>query len=245
MTTQIIDLSQVYEELKKTQAFGSIKRAIAKVKFLQSCVADLHDAEQCLVSLRSLLAINPNGDEDQPAEAALLATAIQLYIRATVTSLKNDGDRGSSQIYDELKSQPGQLADHDVLKDLRNHAIAHVYEDKIIDGQAWNRAAVFLYSRDNMWWPSSATNRIKFDGASFKVIERQLPIAFQILSGRLNSALDKLRRCIEDSKEDPDLQQLLGTNIVDLTDFFGSEDAAEAVIEASAGRPGGLVSLKL
>jgi hypothetical protein len=245
MTTQIIDLSQVYENLEKSQAFGPIKRAIAKVKVLQSCVVDLHDAEQCLISLRSLLAISANGGLDQPTEAALLATAIQLYIRATVTSLKKDGDRGSSQICAELKSQPAQLADHEALKALRNHAIAHVYEDEILDGQAWNRAAVFLYQHNNMWWPSSATNRIKFDGASYMVIERQLPVAFQILSERLNAALDKLRRCIEDSKEDPDLMKILGAAMADPTEFFGSEDAAEAVIAASATRPGGLTSLKL
>jgi len=244
MTTQIIDLSQVYEKLENAQAFGPIKRAIAKVKFLQSCVVDLHDAEQCLISLRSLLEINANVGQDQPTEAALLATAIQLYIRATVTSLKKDGDRGSSQICAELKSQPGQLADHEALKALPNHAIAHVYEDEILDGQAWNRAAVFLYQHNNMWWPSSATNRIKFDGATYKVIERKLPVALQILLERLNSALDKLRRCIENSKEDPDLRKILEATMADLTDFFGSEDAAEAVIAASAAQPGGLISLK-
>lgn len=244
MLTPILDFALVHADLERTRTCGDVKRAIGRALRVHSCVVDLHEADQCRLAMQQKLDAQAEAGRDDVTEAALLATAVQLYARATSTSLKNDGDRKSFRIEDALKRKPEQLSDHKLLLVLRSRVFAHVYENEEVAGQAWNRASVFFFLHEGLWRIGSATNRVKFDWEPLDRLGRQLPVAMEILMNRAEIAQERLARSIEQSKDDASLQQALASARVDPRDFFGSEEQARASISASLANPSALTSFK-
>jgi hypothetical protein len=133
-----------------------------------------------------------------------------LYARATATGGKM-GERGSVDIRPKLSAD--QRADHQIVLNVRNRALAHVYVREPFDGHLWHDDMLFVVETPHGWKPAAASKRLQFHRDVFDRLKRQLPIALEILTAKFHKQMDAV------------------------TDFFSAEPVPLEIFEASTFDP--------
>lgn len=220
------DLRALAADLEREEEYRRLRSAIEKAVRAQSCVSDVAQAATCCDALNDLLpSPRKQGTLTRSAtEASLLQTAVMLYERATSAAGKR-GERGSVSIVAQLTD--AQRADHTALVNLRQRAFAHVYVGEPIDGLVWHYDLLFAIEEEGAWKPAAASHRVQFDRATFARLERQIPIATEILTNRFHQHLNQLTTILN---EDPVSATLFKKHQIDPIKTFGSKQAVRSVL---------------
>ncbi len=224
------DLGVVEAEMTRRGVFPEVAAKIRQALTAASCGADLLHATQCLNALRKLPELDPFAiDEDlRSARYALLTTAVALYARATSTS-GSKGERGSIQIVDALT--PDQREDHEAIVSVRNQVLAHVYTNETIAGADWHGVKVILAEYNGYVTPTVITLRLMFDETLLDRLERQTPIALELVNKRAGIRQTEIIHAMEKVRS-PSLDELLQLGVTDFQKVVGG-DYDEAVRQAS------------
>jgi hypothetical protein len=198
----------------------------------QSCLADLNQVRDILVVLVDL---RPSAPSMAPSafvqvQSALMTSAILLYARATSTG-GSSTERGSIRIVSSLT--PEQRVDHKTLVDIRNRALGHVEHSASIEGDFWH--AVYLFAkrvRNGTWGFASASTSIGLNFDTVAILNRQLPVAIDIIRERVRERLDHVHRAFQEMNPTEDLMLRHEVNPID---WFGSQESARMFL---AGDPG-------
>lgn len=222
------DLRAMAGELEVDPRYEKMGHAIKMVLVAQSCVADLSQSSDCCKALRALL-LSPRKKgtiERAAVESSLLANAIMLYARATSTVAKK-GERGAIQI--DAKLTLAQKIDHNILVDIRNRALAHVYAAEPIAGELWHDQIMFAVEVDGLGWrPAGGSRRVQFDNTTLERLERQLPIARDLVRARSQKRIEAVTRMLN---EQPVPVSLFETHLFDAIERFGSPAAVQNILE--------------
>lgn len=225
-----LDLSNVRDQLVKARTLPRFVNTIGTSLNTQSCLLDL---QQCAGNLEALQEITINnflGNQVAPSEqsrevveTALLEGAVSLYVRATHSGSKQ-GSRGSIQVIDHLSES--QKKDHKTIVDVRNGAVAHVHQNKLIADINRHRGAVLLVEDERGLRPGAVASRVTFDRHLFGCLTRQLPVATRIISSKFDESLRQLAELIDREGADPDFRAAINGSEFSLLEFFGSEERA-------------------
>jgi hypothetical protein len=224
-----VDLHSFYEELRQMPEYGKSQKWLKQAVLRNACQADLNQAADCVTALRSLIASPRKSGTMERAvtEGALLNQAVLLYARATSTG-GSQGERGSRSIAHGLT--PLQLEDHQALIDIRNRAIAHVYQGQEIDSTVWQRTVPLLIEFPPAFRPCFATQSIQFNRTAFDRLARQLPIATGIMVRAFYEALNKF---MEQLATNPVPDTMLRKHGIDPVALFGTPERVEAIVASS------------
>lgn len=194
------DLRQIALALEGNAELEELRRTIESAWRAQSCNADLRQAADACDAL-SALRRSPrqrNSLARATTENALLATGVMLYARATATSGQR-GERGSIQL-DEKSLTAEQRADHTVLLEIRNRALAHVYRESPIAENFWHEDLVFAVDlAERGWKPAVGSNRISFHVPTFERLLRQISVADVLLMRAFHKRMDAMTRLINEA----------------------------------------------
>lgn len=235
---RFVDLERLAKELSGDARYRRIATVIRKASLVQSCIADIAQAQSSLEALTQLIASpRKRGTIVRSAtENALLFQTVVLYARATATSGQS-GERGSISIREKLDD--GQRADHSVLVDLRNRVVAHVYSDEAVAGDVWHKQALYLVETNQGWKTASAVLRMQVSQATLDRLARLLPVAHALLVARFYEHTNKIT----------DLMNQHGVSIAtfdlclfDAVAFYGSEsEVRKSLATMDKGHGAGLV----
>jgi hypothetical protein len=225
-----VDVCSLQGELSMRPEFSKLNKIIAKALFYQSCRADLAQAETCVVALKQLLTSPRKAGtlEKLATESALLMQAALLYERATAGN-GGRGQRGSLGIASKLS--PDLHADHELIVNLRNRAIAHVYHDEIIGQKIWSEQTILLIEQDSGFRPCVATRTSQVSLPILNALERLLPVASELAKSKTDELLDKL---IETLNQNPIRIEMMSRHRVDPTKLFETEERALEVVKSSS-----------
>jgi len=225
-----LDLSNVREHLVKAGSLRRFASTIGTALNTQSCLLDLRQSEANLEALREITINNFLGNQVAPSEqsrevveTALLEGAASLYVRATHSGSKNSS-RGSIQVKDYLSES--EKKDHETIVAVRNEAVAHVYQNKVVANINRHRGAVLLVEHEGGWRPGVAASRVTFDRHLLGCLTRQLPVATRIISSKFDELLRQLAELAGREESHPDFQTAIKGSEFSLLDFFGSEEKA-------------------
>ena len=161
-------------------------------------------------------------------EFALLMSAVTLYARATRTS-GSQGERGSVSIVAKLS--PAQLEDHEVLIDIRNRALAHVYSGEATADGVWHDERLFAVDCGDIGWqPASVTKRFQFNQSTFDRLLRQIPVAHALLLARFHERIHQLTDLL--NRSDAATVELFESHLFNPVGLFGSIDGVWRALEA-------------
>jgi len=224
-----IDLHTLYEELYREPHYQKAKKWLKAAILRNACVADLKQAGDCLESLAQLKASPRKSGtmERTVTEAALLNHAITLYARATATKGKR-GERGSRSISHELTDS--QKDDHDALVDVRNRAIAHVYQGEQIDRTIWQQTVPLLIEFPPSFQPLFATQTIQFNKIAFERLARQLPVAAALMRGHFQ---DSINQFMESLHSTPLRDALIRKHATDPVAIFGTTTRVQEILDSA------------
>ncbi len=228
------------ERLEKTDSLSDLAKVIRAALNAQSCLIDLRQSAGGLAALQEITInlslgnqVAPSEQSREAAETALLEGAISLYVRATHSGA-DEGSRGSIQIVKKLSD--AERKDHKSLVDVRNEAVAHVYQNKDVSGRNRHRGAILLVECEEGWRPGAAASRVTFDRDLVGCLTRQLPVATRIVSSSVDGLFRKIADLIARYGSHPDFQKAIKDSEVSLVEFFGSEsNAMKAVAGLDAG----------
>lgn len=223
------DLKALAEE-RARHGNVSLRAMMTQAWKAQSCLGDLRQAMDCAVVLRrhAKTATKKGSAETLVIEKALLTTAIMLYARATSTNGQG-GERGSIQLA-EKHLTPEQWADHNVILDVRNQAMAHVYSGRRFSEHDWHKEKFFAVSfGNNHWKPASATNQTSFHAATFDRLERMLPVAHAALKAKFLERMGAVAKAVNTELK----QEVLRKHAFDPVATFGSVEAVREVLAGS------------
>ncbi|MEK6636879.1 MAG: hypothetical protein AABY88_02230 [Pseudomonadota bacterium] len=225
-----VDIRSLQCELSMRPEFSKLNKIIARALFYQSCRADLAQAETCVVALKQLLNSPRKAGtlEKLATESALLMQAALLYERATAGN-GGRGQRGSLAIAGKLS--PDLLADHELIVNLRNRGIAHVYHGEIIGQKIWSEQTILLIEQDSGFRPCVTTRTSQVSLPIINALERLLPVASELAKSKTDEQLDKL---IETLNQNPIGIDMMSRHRVDPTKFFESEERALEVVKSSS-----------
>lgn len=225
---QAINLGEVAKKLAGRSRFKRLERSIISAGIAQSCSSDLRECGDCIDAINDTLA-SPRGVGTVRRDtilSALLTKATLLYGRATVTG-SSGGERGSVAIHDALVTDEAKQ-DHQILKAVRNRAVAHVHNGEQIGDLNWHRSAVLVVKREQGWTPAAANHRVQFDDALVSVLRRQQPIALTLVVSIANARLVAVAEAMK-LLSDEHFQELgseLNACSFDAVAFFGSVEEA-------------------
>lgn len=230
---EAISLNAIQRELSETKSFPELEAKIRLAMKTQSCQSDLQEASDALLALNAIHSSwkGTGTRKRDTTESALFRMTILLYARATTTNARS-GERGPIQIHDSLTED--QLTDHQAIVDVRNLAQAHVYPNETVAEEAWHRAEIFLVRYQAGWLPGAASNRVLIAPRMLATLNRQVPVALQLLTARSQQRLNEVAAALVKSKGD-ELNRLTGRHLVDLAAIFGSVAEAERAFAATAG----------
>jgi hypothetical protein len=158
---------------------------------------------------------------------------VLLYGRATVTNTGRR-ERGAITIAAGLTLE--QLADHEALLEVRNRAIAHVYLNETVGGEAWHHGLVFFIESGEGWRPAGASKSYQFHRETFERLKRQLPIAANLIRSRFRHRADAIATALNEGGVPI---ELIEANLFDPIECFGSAAAVARILE---GMPAGETS---
>jgi len=200
------DLRQIAHALENNSAFEQLRQTIESVWRAQSCNADLRQASDACDALSDLRRSprQQNSLARATTESALLATGVMLYARGTGTAGQK-GERGSIQL-DEKNLTKDQWADHAVILEVRNRALAHVYRDSAIAENFWHEDIMFAVDlAERGWKPAVGSNRISFHVPTFERLLRQIPVAETLLMRAFHKRMDAMTRMINEASAPLDM----------------------------------------
>jgi hypothetical protein len=231
-----LDLSTVRERLVKGGSLRRLADTIGTALNAQSCLLDLRQSAANLEALQDIGINNFLGNQVAPSEqsrevveTALLEGAVSLYVRATHSGSKK-GSRGSIQIVDHLSES--ERKDHETMVDVRNRAVAHVYQNKLVSDINRHRGAVLLVEHEGGWRPGAAASRVTFDRHLLGCLTRQLPVATRIIDSKFDGLLHQLAELIDREGSHPDFLTAIKGSEFSLPEFFGSEERAMKAVAA-------------
>lgn len=230
MSHRFVDLQELVRHLGRHGPYRDLPRMLDQAVRAQSCQADLRQAEAALAALDRLMA-SPRAKgslERNATEAALLMSAIILYVRATSTS-SGKGERGSVSVQAKLG---GDLQkDHAVLVRLRNRALAHVYlYDAADEDLVWHENRPFLEADDGetAWHVGVGSRSTQLHGGTIERLRRVLPPALEVVRARFRKRIDAVSEVIN---QHPVGTDLLERFMISPERLFGSVDAAEVALK--------------
>lgn len=232
---QFIDLHALAETLSSDPKFKRLKPVIKDAVLRQSCVSDLSQAETALETLTAITRTDQKSSlESRAVEHALLTHVILLYCRATAGNGKR-GERGSVNIRHHYSSQ--LCTDHDVIVDVRNRAIAHVYTGKSVDDHIWHEGLLFLLQTDDGLLPCGTTRSTQLNANVLQKLSRLLPPAIDLMRAKF---IESTNRLVEILNQNGVMDTVINEHSFDPVAFFGSLDVVEQVI---AGRVNGRTAI--
>jgi hypothetical protein len=172
------------------------------------------------------------------AEHALLANAVILYARATVTDGRT-GERGATSVRDRLCSD--EQITHDWIIGVRNTALAHVRANHPISDDLWHREIVFAVEQSGgAWLPAAMTRRVQSNPKLAAELRRLLVTADRLLRDTYHKRIEYVAKLLEDTSGVADAFPLALLNPVEV---FGSEREAPAALtgQEPGGRTAGII----
>lgn len=224
---RFVDLAAIARALEGDSSYSRLGSDIRKAIVAQSCLADLRQAAACLEALDIVLAcpVMRTPVTNDAVEHSLLFTGILLYARATSTSLRKDGDRGSIQVASSLRED--QRVAHEHLIEIRNQALAHVYLAKDVAGSVWHSSVLFLVEQPAGWLPGSGTNAVRVSKSVIEELRQLVPAAAAIILTRFHERLQRVTDVLNQKVPVEEFE----ANLFDPVERFGSEECVKEVLE--------------
>lgn len=222
---RIADLKAVAEELARTGKSRKVLKHVRAVGRIQSCLADLRQAND---SLEALIEMEEGfGANGTTLRNALLIHATSLYVRATHTHGQGQTERGPSPITKALVDDDRKSA-HAKLVAIRNYALAHVNPGVAINEVVWNEGAVVMIESETSghWRPSAYTNTVALDRDIVAALALLVPLGIATLRAALNEESVRMVEALGASCSGAELEDLLSSHPFDMTGFMGSEPMA-------------------
>jgi hypothetical protein len=225
-----IDVRSLYSQISTHSELAALRRTIRRALLFQSCRADLAQAETCIAALKQILrSSRKRGTIERTAtESALLMQAALLYQRATDGNGRRN-ERGSVGIKSKLPAD--MIQDHELIVNLRNRAVAHVYHGEQIGKQIWSEQAILLIEQKTGFLPCVTTRTSQFNTQIFESLARLLPEASKIVRLKSVAHLNKL---VESLNTSGISLELLMNNQIDPRQFFGTLERARQVAESAS-----------
>jgi hypothetical protein len=225
-----IDVRLLYSNISGQPELAALGRTIRRALLFQSCRADLAQAETCIAALKQILSSSrKKGTIERAAtESALLMQAALLYQRATDGNGRRN-ERGSVGVKSKLPAE--MIQDHELIVNLRNRAIAHVYHDEQIGEQIWSEQAILLIEQEAGFQPCVTTRTSQFNAKIFESLVRLLPNASEIV--RLRS-VEYLNKLVESLNASGISLEFLMKNQIDPCQFFGTLERAMQVANSAS-----------
>ncbi|HEX8643333.1 MAG TPA: hypothetical protein VF702_05400 [Allosphingosinicella sp.] len=231
------DMAKVTTELSRRREFEHLSDLLQSAAKVSACVADLRVAAESLATLEELMG-SPRGlnrPSRRMTEFALLATAVNFYVRATALAARR-GERGCSNIEKQLDED--QLADHRSIVAIRHLGLTHVTPNVEVDDDiVWYEQWPLAFQLEEGWKIGFATRHVQFRQKLYEQLARQTPVAIRILDDRLQARISRFGREFD---KVPGGESLLRRHALDPTAVFGSEAAAKQAIAPL--REGGLTT---
>jgi hypothetical protein len=233
-----VDLMGLANQLIATGGKRSVVGVLTNAWRAQSCVADLRQAEEMRAQINRLPGTGAGFSEVANLQTGLMTSAVILYARATHTS-GSKRERGSIQL-DIKKMTPQQQTDHRALIRIRNGAVAHVEANEQIAGDHWHANYLFAKRvREGTWAYASGSTSIGINFDVVRILERQIPVATQMLRAICQKRLDDVELALREARIS---EATILRHQVDPLEWFGSPEVAQLMLR---GRPGEESSLWL
>ncbi len=220
------DLGALAEDLAARGEKPRLVHIIRQAVNAYSCLVDLRlaaDFTSALVDIRTGFR-GAGTDRRAIIETALLTSAVSAYARATITQSQH-GDRGGFDIRDQLDAE--QLSDHQLLVDVRNQVLAHVYPGREVSGSIWHEVALAaVENADGGWFPALISNRLNRDDAAMSRLQRMLPIATGIIQAAAQKRVTKAMEMLRHETSPKELGRYFLDYPFDPIRFTGSLEAA-------------------
>lgn len=222
-----IDLRALQSKIGSFGPNRALKRHIERALRAQSCVADLSQARDCLALLHGLSPSTQPAATAAPMmiETALIVHAILLYCRATGGNNAR-GERGSVTVHEQLTAE--QKIDHNLIIQVRNRALVHVYSNEILaDDVVWHNDVIFGVMSGKAWDVGVASNRIQFSLALVARLDGLVPVVWDLLYRRFQDRMGELTDFVNAAtihRED------WVACFFDPVEKFGSEEATRNVL---------------
>lgn len=221
------ELTEMGRRLSRNGRYKGLSSAIASAGRAMSCLSDVRRAGHCCEGLRHRpIGVELGPEIEGAIEGALLAHAVALYSRATVTG-QGKGERGSINITDRLA--PEQRTDHLLIAAVRNRGGAHVYPNEIAGSGIWHGSNMLgVEMPSGGWLPFAVVEEVMFDRELFEALQRQIPVADNLI---LETYIKFLRRIEAMMNADPVDGGMFGQCSVNAVAYFGSEEAVRHALD--------------
>lgn len=235
------DLGEVARILEERGSHQDLMRIVQKALSAHSCQVDLQIARETMEVWQGMQkSLRGAGSSTRAmTEGALLTASVTAYARGTSTNGK-DGERGGFDIRKGLKSDEAKT-DHQLLLDVRNQVIAHVYPDRVVSGQVWHEIKLAGVEQEGGGWrPGCFARRVGRDDETANRLLRMIPIAQEIIRAALQKRLIRVARELQVATANIDLMALLEAAPFDVVAFVGSNVAARQALNMQLA--GGMLS---
>lgn len=229
----MFNLTAFARELREAGRYGLICFLIERQAHRSSRLADLSHAAELVALMKrhgALLKRMPQqrrGDDPMTnIQGALFAQALLLYSRATVP-----GDKGRPQQIDAIKAlSPEQQKTHRNLVALRDSAVAHFDTEA---RQDWHSDCLVLTQHDDgNWTYGSPYVRGTTRGDVSADITSLLEVIIPWVEKANKEALDHLHAELDKTLAgEPALNGILERHTFNPKEFFGADEAADAIGE--------------
>lgn len=224
----VLDLVLAAEALPEQHS--KLKRLIFQLRDSHSIRTDLSLAMDFVGTMRVLHSDAADDQVGGIAENSFLAlfySSLLLYARSTKTQHDHRISFDFRKEYDDE-----QKVKHDVLCDLRDKALAHYGPGGRYNGPAFQKDGVFIpYYAGTDGRIMTASHRLVIQPQLIVDLQQMVHRALMLAEKRTQTLNQKVTDMLnEGSKTDPELIPLLRKHIVDLSDFLGSKEAADEVM---------------
>lgn len=222
------DLTAVAEELASRGKVG-LRSMLTQAWRAQSCLGDLRQSNDCVEVLREMVDRKDDSPTLLTVERSLLANAVMLYARATLTNGPK-GERGPIQL-SEKKLTADEWKDHQAILDVRNQAMAQVYRARKLSEHEWHRSVFFAVDAGGgRWKPACASNQTTFHADTFAKLKRMLPVALRELKLKFHERMEAVTKAVNSEVKASTLRK----SVFDPVAAFGSRGAVQALLDGEA-----------
>jgi hypothetical protein len=233
-----IDLKAASEKLN--ESYPKVSGLIRQLSSAHSIRSDLGMALDMLGALDKVLVVASELGEKWASDTALalINSTVVFYVRATKT---HSHHRGSIAFDKEFTSDEQEI--HNKLVRLRDDAIAHFGPGEEYGGPTWQREGVFLpIDQPDDMRVMTVSRRIimqkELQMRMKKQIHRALLIAEKITQQRNSRLIEHMN----DIAGDIAFSEILNQHLINLTDFFETDEARDHAIGGlRRGRRSGVV----
>lgn len=137
-----------------------------------------------------------------------------LYARAT-NNTRSRNERGPIDITSRLSTS--QLTEHNLLVDIRNRAIAHVYSGERLADAIWHEDKIFLVEDKPGWRVGAGRMAIQFHRGALDCLIRQIPVARIIILDLFHKYINQVTALINENPVSP---EIFGRHVIDPVSFL-------------------------